>query len=752
MKNSETSLHVRGLSQFIDDRDVPEGTMHAAIFDSPVAFGEIIKLDFESAKQSDGVVKIVSAKNIPGENQVGNIIADEVLLTENEVEFIGQPIAIVVAQSVRQARSALSKIKIEINEKTPVTDPREAAAKSSFIAPPRTFSLGNTKETWSKCALIVEGVAESGGQEHLYLEMQGALAVPKENGKMEIISSTQGPTAVQRTVARILDMPMHKVEVDVLRLGGGFGGKEDQATIWACLAALAANVCNKPVKLVLRRHEDMRMTGKRHPYSSDFKIGLSKELKILAYEAQYYQNAGASADLSTAILERTLFHATNSYFIPNVEATAYSCRTNLPPNTAFRGFGGPQGMFVIESAIVKAAEKLGVEPVEIQKANLITDGDSFPYGQIAKNSRAKVSWDDMEKRYELAERRKQIDQFNTQNTMLKKGLAVMPICFGISFTATFLNQANALVHVYTDGSVGISTGAIEMGQGVNMKMRQVAATLFSIDISRVHTETTNTSRNANTSPTAASAGADLNGHATKIACENILARLKQSATEILFKTDPQKINIQKEVVYYEDQPTNLSWQDLIAQTYLKRISLSAHAHYSTPEIYFDKVKEKGLPFAYHTFGAAFVEASVDCLRGTYQIDKVFVSHDFGKSMNKLVDLGQAEGGIVQGLGWMTLEEIIYDKKGKLQTGTLSTYKVPDIYFAPDEIKVHFLENPFDNAAIFNSKAIGEPPLMYGIGGYFAILDAIKAFRPEIEKEYIAPMTNERALMLLYKNS
>ncbi|MCP4418011.1 MAG: molybdopterin-dependent oxidoreductase, partial [Chloroflexi bacterium] len=364
----------------------------------------------------------------------------------------------------------------------PVTDPREAAANGDFIAPPRTFSLGNTEDAWTKCDLIVEGVAESGGQEHLYLEMQGALATPKENGKMEIISSTQGPTAVQRAVAGILNLPMHKVEVDVLRLGGGFGGKEDQATIWACLAALAAKVCNKPVKLVLRRHEDMRMTGKRHPYSSDFKIGLSNDYKILAYEVQFYQNSGAAADLSTAILERTLFHATNSYFIPNVEATAFPCRTNLPPNTAFRGFGGPQGMFVMEAAIVKAAEKMGIDPVEIQKANLLNDGDQFPYGQLVKNGRAKATWDDMEKRFELKDRRKQIEKFNSTNNMLKKGLAVMPICFGISFTATFLNQANALVHVYTDGSVGISTGAVEMGQGVNMKMRQVAATIFSINI------------------------------------------------------------------------------------------------------------------------------------------------------------------------------------------------------------------------------------------------------------------------------
>ncbi|MCB0284243.1 MAG: molybdopterin-dependent oxidoreductase, partial [Calditrichaeota bacterium] len=692
--NTDSALHVRGQSRFIDDLPLPQGTLHAAVYGSPYACAENIHLDLLSAIKMPGIAAIITAKNIPGENQIGNIIADEVLLAGDHVDYMGQPLAIVVAETARQARAAVDRIRISGDLKKPVTDPREAARTGLLIAPPRTFNLGDVEKSWENCAYIFEGRAESGGQEHLYLEMQGAIAEPRENGKIHITSSTQGPTAVQRQAARVLGIPMHKVEVDVLRLGGGFGGKEDQATPWACMAAVAAQLTGRPVKLMLRRHEDMHMTGKRHPYSSDYKIGLDKNYKIIAYEAAFYQNAGAHADLSTAVLERTLFHATNSYFIPNVKATAFSCRTNLPPNTAFRGFGGPQGMFVIESAITHAAEELGIDAFEIQKANLLKDRDTFSYGQEVKHAQAQACWDDAVSRYNLDDRISKINEFNRKNRLQKKGLALMPICFGISFTATFMNQANALVHVYTDGSVGISTAAVEMGQGVNMKIRQVAAKVFSISLDKVFIESTNTTRSANTSPTAASAAADLNGHATRIACENILERLINSAAENLTLNDVSRISIRDGVVFNEDNPSSLTWENLVSQTYLKRISLSAHAHYSTPEVYFDKEKEKGDPFAYHTYGTAIIEAHVDCLRGTYRIESVNASHDFGESINKTVDLGQAEGGIIQGLGWMMLEEIIYDENGKLQTGNLSTYKVPDIYFAPEEMNVHFLENPY----------------------------------------------------------
>ncbi|HEX5653692.1 MAG TPA: molybdopterin cofactor-binding domain-containing protein, partial [Chitinophagaceae bacterium] len=573
-------------------------------------------------------------------------------------------------------------------------------------------------------------------------------SMPLENGGIKIYSSTQGPTAVQRTVARVLNIPMHAVEVDTARLGGGFGGKEDQATAWAVLCALASYHLRKPVKYSMHRMDDMRMTGKRHPYSADFKIGLSKDLKILAYEVEFYQNAGAAADLSPAVMERTLFHCTNSYFIPNVKATAYSCRTNLPPNTAFRGFGGPQGMFVIEAAIDKAAVKLGIPASVIQEKNLLETGDSFPYGQKAE-SEARSCWKKAEELYAVDKLRKEVEEFNHNTILYKKGLALMPICFGISFTKTRMNQARSLVHIYTDGSVGISTGAVEMGQGVNTKILQVAAKVFSLPLSRIKIQSTNTLRIANTSPSAASATADLNGKATLIACTELLNRLKKvAATELGEAID--SISIENEKVLVNGEASALSWEDLVMQTYNNRISLSEHAHYTPPGIHFDSHTEKGHPFAYHTYGTAIIIATVDCLRGIYEIDAVKVVHDAGTSMNELIDRGQCEGGIVQGIGWMTLEEIMYDKEGKLKSNALSTYKVPDIYSAPKEISLHFLETANDNLAIFRSKAVGEPPLMYGIGAYFALRNALKAFNPSATIPYDAPMTPEKVLLSLYQ--
>jgi xanthine dehydrogenase large subunit len=493
--------------------------------------------------------------------------------------------------------------------------------------------------------------------------------------------------------------------------------------------------------------EDMRMTGKRNPYSSDFKIGLDKNLQIIAYEATFYQNAGAAADLSPAVLERTLFHCTNSYFVPNVKATAYSCRTNLPPNTAFRGFGGPQGMFVIESAIAKAAEELGIDATEIQKKNLLRDGDEFPYGQKAE-SEAKKCWEEAEDIYEIKKIKKQVKKFNDENHLYKKGISFMPICFGISFTKTLMNQARALVHIYTDGSVGVSTGAVEMGQGVNTKMAQVAATIFSLSLSKIKIHTTNTFRVANTSPSAASATADLNGKAVQMACEKLFERLKPVAEEIL-KQPCDKMIISEGLVHIGNKKTELTWQNLIATAYIKRISLSEHAHYAPPQVNFDLTKEKGHPFAYHVYGTAITIVTVDCLRGIYTFDAVKIVHDFGTTMNPVIDIGQIEGGLVQGMGWMTMEEIIYDKEGRLRSNALSTYKVPDIYSVPEEIKVHFLKTKKDNLAIFRSKAVGEPPLMYGIGAFFAIRNAIKAFNPLADVKFSAPITPEKILMSLH---
>ncbi|MEJ7611255.1 MAG: molybdopterin cofactor-binding domain-containing protein [Ferruginibacter sp.] len=468
MKNIDSYTHTRGESVYLDDIPLITGTLFGAVFGSPMAHGRIRHLDLSAAESMEGVIRIFTYKDIPGQNQIGGIVPDEPLLAEEEVHFNGMPVAFVVAESEEIAHAALKKIIIEIDPLPVITDQRIAKDKGLLIIPPRTFKIGDTNAAFTDCKYIFEGTAETNGQEHLYIETQGAYAMPGENNAIKVYSSTQGPTAVQRHMSAVLGIPMHLLEIDVIRLGGGFGGKEDQATPWAIFCALGTYHLKRPVKYCLNRMEDMRMTGKRNPYSSDFKIGLDAELKIMAYEAEFYQNAGAAADLSPAVLERTLFHCTNSYFVPNVTATAYSCRTNLPPNTAFRGFGGPQGMFVIESAIAKAAEELGIPASDIQQKNLLQTGDAFVYGQIAE-SEAAPCWERAVTQYDIQNLNKEITDFNAANTLYKKALSFMPICFGISFTKTPMNQARALVHVYLDGSVTVSTGAVEMGQGVNTK-------------------------------------------------------------------------------------------------------------------------------------------------------------------------------------------------------------------------------------------------------------------------------------------
>ena len=749
IRNIDSFTHTRGESVYLDDIPLVNGTLFASVFGSPVAHGKILQINITEAASMEGVVGIFTYKDIPGKNQIGGIIPDETLLATDEVHYMGMPVVLVVADSAEIAAAAVKKITIEIEKYPVVTNPRTAHANGSLIVPPRTFKIGDSENTFENCTHIFEGVAETNGQEHLYIETQGAYAIPGENNSIRIISSTQGPTAVQKHSSEVLGIAMHRVEVDTTRLGGGFGGKEDQATSWAVFCALAAWLLKKPVKYSLNRVEDLRMTGKRHPYSSDFRIGLDKDLKILAYEVNFYQNAGASADLSPAVLERTLFHCTNSYFVPNVTAKAFSCRTNLPPNTAFRGFGGPQGMFVIEAAIAKAADALGIPAAEIQQKNLVKTGDEFPYGQKAA-SEANECWQKAIDLYEINKIKDDIIRFNNEQVLFKKGFSFMPICFGISFTKILMNQARALVHVYLDGSVNISTGAVEMGQGVNTKMLQVAANIFSIAPEKIRVNSTNTYRIANTSPSAASATADLNGKAVQIACEKILERLRVSAAEIL-ACDVAAVEIRNGVVQVNQKAVSLNWDELVNASYLKRINLSEHGHYATPGINFDNTVEKGHPFAYHVYGTAFTTVTVDCIRGIYEIDAVKLVHDFGTSMNPLIDRGQIEGGLVQGIGWMTMEEIVYDEEGRLRSNALSTYKVPDIYSVPKELDIHFLETTNDNLAIFRSKAVGEPPLMYGIGTFFALRNAIKAFNPHSDIPFSAPMTPEKTLMALYSN-
>ncbi len=743
MKHLDSMLHVRGKSIFMDDRILPEGTLHGAVLVSPVSRGRIESLETSRAESIPGVRAVLTCDDIPGENQIGNIIHDEPLFANGEVSFMGEPLALVIAESRAKAREALGSIQLEIEELPGVFDPREAYSNDLLIAPPRTFSLGDTENALKKCHCIVRGRADSGGQEHVYLETQGSIAVPQENGCIRIFAGTQGPTYVQKIAARVLGLPMNRIEVEVNRLGGAFGGKEDQATPWAVMAALGAWKTGKPVKLLLDRQDDMRWTGKRHPYSSDFRLGLSRDGMMLAWEVTYYQNGGAASDLSTAILERTLLHCTNAYYVPNVRATGICCRTNLPPNTAFRGFGAPQAMFVMESAIHRASLEMGIPAGEIQKKNLIRRNDTFPYGMKYQGNEVRRSWQEAEAGLGNEE-----GNSGSSSPHIRTGRSCMPVCFGISFTNTSLNQASALVHVYVDGSVGVSTGAVEMGQGVNTKIAQTAARTLGIRLDRVKIETTNTSRVANTSPTAASSGADMNGNATRIACEEILHRLIAFAGTALGIPQGKQLRISNGHLFLDCKQLDYGWDRLVEEAYLARVNLSSQAHYATPGIYFDREEEKGSPFAYHVGGTAVTDVTVDCLRGTFNVDRVLIVHDLGNSINPLVDLGQIEGGLLQGIGWMTMEELKYNGEGRLLSDSLATYKIPDIHSAPSIVDVRILECTSENAGIYNSKAVGEPPFMYGIGTYFAVLDAISGQIGRAESLYSSPMSNQRLLELL----
>lgn len=745
MRNFDTTGHALGTSLFVDDLPEPPGLLHATVVLSEVARGRLLSVD--TAAAAGGAVRVLTAADIPGANQIGGIIADEPLLAEGEVRFRGQPVAVVLAESRRAAMAAAALVTVTIEPEEPELDPRRAAARGSLVAPSRTICCGDVDAAFAECAVVVEGTAETGGQEHLYLETQGALAVPLERGRVRVFSSTQAPTAVQRVAARVLGVPMNRVEVEVARLGGAFGGKEDQATPWAVIAALGARLTGRPVKLVLPRHDDLRATGKRHPYSSDYRLGLATDGRILACEVVYYQNSGAAADLSTAIMERSLLHATGSYFVPSARITGHCCRTDLPPFTAFRGFGAPQATFVIEAAIDRGARALGLDPAAVRRLNLLGDGDRLPCGMRIERSRAARTFDDAVERYGYRGLVEEARRFNAGSALVKRGVSVLPICFGISFTNTMLNQAGALVHVYTDGSVAVSTGAVEMGQGVNTKLLAVVAHTLGLPRELVTVENTNTGRVANTSPTAASSGADMNGAAAKLACERIRERLLEVAARVL-DTPGAELSIRDGRVLRGGAFAGLKWPELVRAAYAARVGLSAQAHFATPGIGYDKARERGTPFAYHVWGAAISEVTLDCLRGTYTFDRVRVTHDAGRSLDELIDRGQVEGALLQGIGWLTMEEVLYGPDGRLLTDSLSTYKVPDLRSAP-RVEVAFLEDADNPAAVLGSKAVGEPPLLYGIGTYLALIDAMRAYRPDRELDHVAPLTCERVLMFLH---
>ncbi len=746
MKNVDAYLNVRGESRFLADRPPPRGGLHAAVVSSPCAKGRLKRIDGSAALEMDGVHAVFTAGDIPGENQIGTIADDEPLLAESEVHYIGQPVAVVVAESAIRARAAAQAVAVEVEEEPGVFDARDAARRNEFVAPPRTLQWGDAEAAFASCAVIAEGTVETGAQEHIYLETQGALAVPGEGGGMLVISSTQSPTAIQRGVARVLGRNMNRVEVDVARLGGGFGGKEDQATPWACMAAVAAERLGVPVSLILGRQEDIRMTGKRHPYSCDYRIGLDSEGRILAYEVCFYQDSGAAADLSMPVMERSFYHATNSYSVPSGKIEGFCCRTNIPPNTAFRGFGAPQAIHTMECALDHAARLAGRPPSELRRLNLLRPGDRFPYGMAFEDDDMREIWDDACSRFGVDTRRREIRDFNRQHTARKKGFSVIPLCFGIAFTNTMLNQASALVHVYTDGSVGVSTAAVEMGQGINNKLRRVTARVLSVPIEQVKIETTNTTRAANTSPTAASTAADLNGNAVRLACEQLLPRLVEVGRGLLGAGEDEDLRFREGRLLRNGEETGLTFAAVVDAAWQKRVSLSAQAHYATPDL--RKEGPSARPFAYHVPGIAVTEATLDVLRGTYRIDRVQILHDAGETIDPLIDRGQAEGALVQGIGWLTLEELVY-REGRLHTDTMTAYKVPDVYSAPAEVDVQFRTGKTRELGIFGAKAIGEPPFVYGTGAFLALLDAVRQARPDLPVEYRAPLTPERVFMMLH---
>ena len=747
----ESLPNVLGQTQYIDDLPRPAGCLQAVVRLSDSAHAKILAIHTEAAVALDPSVRVILAKDIPGTNQIGSNKPDEPLLPEDEWDYWGQPIALVVASTRSLARKAAAALRVESEPLPVITDPRVAAAAGDFILPPRTIACGDVANAFARCAYVAEGRVDSGGQEHVYLETQGAIAQVTDGRRMFVISGTQGPSGVQTAVAKVLGLPMNMIEVEARRLGGAFGGKEDQAATWACMAAVASWVTGKPVEIYLNRKDDMRATGKRHPYSSDFRIGADKDGKLLAFEADYYQNSGSTCDLSPAIIARTVLHATGAYQVPNVRVTGYMCHTNLPSFTAFRGFGGPQAFFVIESAMDALAQKMGLDPIELKRRNLYQEGDETYYGMKLERVRASESVERLLAKVDYPALKARIKAFNASHRLEKKGVGFIPVSFGISFTKLSMNEAGALVHIYNDGSVLVSTGAIEMGQQVTRKIALIVARTFGLPVAKVSVQRTTTLTVANTVPTAASTGSDLNGMAAKIACEEIRGRLVRKAAELLGASSGD-IDIQEGRILRDGVETDLSWEKLVGEVYAARQDLSAHGFYATPFLEYDMAKERGKPFAYHVYGAALVEATVDILRGTYHLDSATIVHDIGESIDPSTDRGQIEGALAQGLGWALLEDLRFGSDGKPLSDTLSTYKVPDNSFIPPVIDIEFLP-PIDNPTTpYNSKAVGEPPLQYGIAGYFAVLDALRAAIAHPLESYNLPFIPERISDLIAINS
>ncbi len=718
--------HVTGESIYVDDMPFAKNELLVDFFWSPVAHGRIRSLDTTGACSVPGVVGLYTVHDF-AHNLFGPIIKDEILLAEDVVTFIGQPIVVIAAESRDAIRRAKAAIKVDIERYEPVFTIDEAKRRQQFIGPTRRIARGDVNAAFASAENVLQGTWINGGQDHFYLESQAAIAYPGEFDSMTVLSSTQNPSEVQEVIAHVLGLAINKVVVTTKRMGGAFGGKECQATHPAAMAALVAHKTKRPARIVYNKDDDMCVTGGRHPFQNDYKVAFTNEGVITALKVDLFSDGGAFADLSPAVMGRAMTHVDNAYFIPNIEILGTVCRTNYPPNTAFRGFGGPQGVATIENVIEEIAVYLKRDPLEIRIKNCygIDDRNVTPYGQTVRNNLLPRLFAETVERGDYQRRRAAVAEFNGRSSTHLRGIACTAVKFGISFNTKFLNQANALVNVYLDGSVQVSTGATEMGQGVNTKIRQLVADEFGIEVEQVVLMPTSTEKNNNTSATAASSGADLNGSAAVDACRKIKARL----TEV-------------------DGGRGLPWRELIREAYHQRVSLGDRGFYSTQGIDWDVDKGCGTPFLYFTQGCAISEVEIDRFTGMMRILRSDVLMDIGKPINPGIDRGQMTGAFVQGVGWLTTEEKRFTPEGELLTHSPTTYKIPNIQDVPEIFNLDWVENAANTVNLRSSKAVGEPPLLLGISVFMAIKNALSYVSNGAIPKLHAPATGEEILMRL----
>lgn len=752
--------HVTGKSVFIDDRDSSNSEVFVGIITSKCAKGVLKKVDFTESLKINGVYAGFTNKDFY-ENSWGTIVHDQPILAVN-IEHFDEPIAILACKNREIFEKAKNLVKVDIEEKEPVLNLDEAIKSKDFLYVATPFKKGDVVSSFETSKFILKGDFYSGGQEHFYLESQASVVYPLEDDGVEIHSSSQHSTEVQHVVAHALGLPMNKVSCIVKRMGGGFGGKESQPALFASCAALVATKLKRPARVILTKDEDMKMTGKRHPVKTYYKVAFNEEGKIDALEADIYSDAGAYTDVTPSILERSMFHIDGAYNLENAFIKGYACKTNYPSNTAFRGFGGPQGTFVIENIIEDIASFLKKDALEIRKINFYKgENCTTPYGQQVVNNKLPELFEKIEKSSDYKKRREEITKFNEQNTGYIKGLSLTAVKFGIAFTARHLNQGNALVNLHLDGTIEASTGATEMGQGVNTKILQIIAEAFDINPSNVKIMATSTQRNANTSATAASSGSDINGAAALKACEALKTRLKKVAWQKFFcKEDPSKdytldikgdfdrLIFKNSFIIDEKENLSISFEEAIDIAYKNRISLSEYAHFKTENLDFDKNKGFGKAFNYFTNGVAVSEVLVDEFTGEKKVLRSDILMDLGRMINPGIDKGQVAGGFVQSQGWVSLEKLVYSPKGELLTHSPTTYKIPSIHDAPEIFNIDFIENNSTTMNVRRSKAVGEPPFLLGISIFTAIKDALRYKAKDKLIKLNSPATNEAILMEL----